>query len=78
MGFPGGSVVKNLPAMHETGVQFLGWEDPLKQPTPVLLPAEFYGQRSLAGYIPGRPKESDMTERFTTCATTVAAKFLGN
>ena len=24
--------VKNLPAMHETGVQFLGWEDPLKQP----------------------------------------------
>ena len=25
MGFPGGSVVKNLPAMQET---FLVWEDP--------------------------------------------------
>ena len=27
MGFPGGSVVKNLPAMQETRVQSLGWED---------------------------------------------------
>ena len=29
MGFPGGSVVKNLPAMQETGgpgVRSLGWE----------------------------------------------------
>ena len=30
-GFPGGSVVKNLPAMQETQVQFLGQEDPLEQ-----------------------------------------------
>ena len=29
MGFPGGSVVRNLPAMWETQVRFLGWEDPL-------------------------------------------------
>ena len=29
--FPGGSVVKNLPAVWETWVQFLGWEDPLKE-----------------------------------------------
>ena len=31
MGFPGGSVVKNLPVMQEmqkTWVQSLGWEDP--------------------------------------------------
>ena len=28
MGFPGGSVVKNLPEMQETLVQFLDWEDP--------------------------------------------------
>ena len=28
MGFPGGSVEKNLPAMKETWVQSLGWEDP--------------------------------------------------
>ena len=30
-GFPGGSVVKNLPAMQETRVQCLGWEDPLEK-----------------------------------------------
>ena len=32
---PGGSLVaqtvKNLPAMQETQVQFLGWEDPLEK-----------------------------------------------
>ena len=27
-GFPGGSVVKNLPAEQETQVLFLGWQDP--------------------------------------------------
>ena len=30
MGFPGGSAVKNLPAM-EKQVQFLGWEDTLEK-----------------------------------------------
>ena len=30
MGFPGGSVVKNLP-VQETQVQSLGWEDPLEE-----------------------------------------------
>ena len=33
-GFPGGSVIKNLPAMHEireTWVRSLGWEDPLEK-----------------------------------------------
>ena len=33
-GFPGGSVIKNQPAMQElqeTQVQCLGWEDPLKE-----------------------------------------------
>ena len=29
VGFPGGSVVKTLPAVQENWVQFLGWEDPL-------------------------------------------------
>ena len=36
-------MVKNLPAMRETWVQSLGWEDPLRrawQPTPVFLPEE--------------------------------------
>ena len=31
MGFPGGSVVKNLPAKQEMQVQSLGQEDPLKK-----------------------------------------------
>ena len=46
--------VKNLPAVQETGIQFLGGEDPLEKevlPTPVFLPGEFHGQRSLAGSI---------------------------
>ena len=30
-GFPGGSVVKNLPAVQETWVQSLGLEDPLEK-----------------------------------------------
>ena len=31
LGFPGGSVVRNLPAMQETRFQSLGWEDPLEK-----------------------------------------------
>ena len=31
MGFPGGSVVKNLPEIQETLVQSLDWEDPLER-----------------------------------------------
>ena len=33
------------------------------KPTPVFLPGEFYGQRSLVGYSPRGRKESDTTER---------------
>jgi len=32
------------------------------QPTPVSLPGEFHGQRSLAGYSPRGHRESDTTE----------------
>ena len=56
---------KNLPAMQETWVQSLGWEDPLEKQmatTPVLLPGKSHGQRSLTGYSPWGPKESDVTE----------------
>ena len=48
-------VVKNLPSMQETWVQSLALEDPLKEEmatTPIFLPGEFHGQRSLAGYSP--------------------------
>ena len=31
LGFPGGSVVKNQPAMQETQFRSLGWEDPLEK-----------------------------------------------
>ena len=40
LGFPGGSVIKNLPAMQDTRVQSLGREVPLEkkwQPTPGFL-----------------------------------------
>ena len=58
MGFHGGLVIKNPPAMQETQemlAQFLGWEDPLGkawQPTPVFLAGEPHGQRSLVGHGP--------------------------
>ena len=35
------------------------------QPTPVFLPGEFHGQRSLVGYSPWGHKELDMTEQLT-------------
>ena len=46
-------MVKNLPAMQETQVPSLGLEDPVEKgtaTTPVFLPGEFHGRRSLAGY----------------------------
>ena len=57
--------VKNLPAMKETLVRSLGWEDPLEKgmaPTPVFLPRESHGQGSLVGNSPWGHKESDTTE----------------
>ena len=42
--------VKNLPTVEETWVQSMGREDPLEKgmaTTPVFLPGEFHGQRSL-------------------------------
>ena len=53
-------LVKNSPAMQETWVRSLGWEDPLekeRQPSPVFCPGEFHGL-----YSPWGCKESDMTE----------------
>ena len=66
-------LVKNLPAMWETWVWSLGWEDPLEKgkapvlSTPVYWPGEFHGL-----YSPWGCKESDMTEQlshFHTCYT---------
>ena len=54
--------VKPLPAMHEIQVGKIPWRRAW-QPTPVCLPGEFQGQKSLADYSPWGCRESDMTER---------------
>ena len=59
---------KNLPAMQGIWVQSLGWEGRLDegmQPTPVFLPGDFHGQKSLVCYSPLGHRESDMTKRLT-------------
>ena len=56
---------KNLPAMLETCFQSLDWEEPLENerlPTPVFLPGESHGQRSLSGYSSWGHIKSDTTE----------------
>ena len=55
-----------LRAVWETRVPSLGREDPQRrqwQPTPVLLPGEFHGWRSLIGYSPWGRRELDTIER---------------
>ena len=68
LSFPAGAVVKNLPASVGDSrdtilIPVLG-KIPWKrqwQPTPVFLPGESHGGRSLVGYSPWRRKESDTT-----------------
>ena len=62
-------MVKNLPAnagdvkrcRFDSWVGKIPWKRAW-QPTPVFLPEESHGQRSLVGYSPRGHKESDMTE----------------
>ena len=63
-GFPGGSVVKDLPDREERRAQPLGWEDPLQKAMAThssFLPEKSHGQRSLASYSPQGRKELDTT-----------------
>ena len=56
-------LVKNLPAMRETWVQSLGWEDPWRRewlPTPVVWSGEFHGL-----YSPWGHKELDTAEQLS-------------
>ena len=58
-------MVKNLPALG--GPRFDPWVSMIPwrrewQPTPVFVPGESHGQRSLVGYSPWSHKESDMNE----------------
>ena len=53
-GFPGSSVVKNLPANAGDTSSVFGWGrspgEGYGQPTPVFLPGESHGQRNLVDY----------------------------
>ena len=58
-------MVKNPPAMQDTWVQSLGWEDPLEEGMAThssFLPGEPHGERSLTGDSPRGLEESDTTE----------------
>ena len=63
----------------DSGVGKIPWRKNW-QPTPVFLPGEFHGQRSLAGYSPSGGKESDMTKWLTiftfmvSCARKIGKK----
>ena len=61
-------VVKNLLQCRRPRVQSWVRKIPGRrkwQPTPVFLPGESHGQRSLSGYSPWAPKELDTTKRLT-------------
>ena len=51
-----------LNILFYTGVQPVNPGEENWQPTPVFLPGEFHGQRSLVGYSPWGHKESDTAE----------------
>ena len=57
--------VKNLPEMHETRIQSLDREDPLRKgmaTSSSILALKSHGQRSLVVYSPWGGTESDTTE----------------
>ena len=62
--------LNHLPAMWETWVGSLGWEDPRRrkcQPTPIFLPGKFHGQGSLAGYSLWCCKRQDLATNIYMC-----------
>ena len=68
LGFPGSSEGKTLCLQCRPGFEPQVGKIPWRrawQPTTVVLPGEFHGQRSLAGYNPRDHKESDMTEKIS-------------
>ena len=61
--------VKNLPAVQETWVLSLGWEDPLEEGMAThssILTWSIPWQRSLVGYSPWSRKELGMIEHIST------------
>ena len=65
LGFPGGSIVKNLPAnVGDTG-SIPGWEDPLKKEMATqssILAWEIPWTENLVGYSPWGLEESERTK----------------
>ena len=60
-------MVKNPPAKRQKRCRFDPWFGKIPsrrkwQPTPVFLPGESHGQRSLTGYSPWDQKELDVIE----------------
>ena len=65
-GFPGSSVLKNLPVNAGDMGLILGQEDPLEKEMATyssILSGKSHGQRRLEDYSPWDRKESDMTEQ---------------
>ena len=59
-------MVKNLPAMQQTWVRSLGWEDPLEKGMAThssILVWRIPWTKDLVGYSPWGHKESDLTEK---------------
>ena len=63
-GFLIAQLVKNLPAMQEISVQFLGWEGPLER-----------GKAAHSSILAWSRKESDMTEQLSLSMDTVTLDF---
>ena len=66
---PGAQMVRNSPAMHETG--FDPWVKKIHRRrewlhTPIFMSGETSGWKSLAGYSPWGCKQSDTTEQLST------------
>ena len=68
-------MVKNLPAMQETQLRSLYWEDPLEKEMAthsILLPGKSHGRRSLVSYSLWGRKDSDTMSDFTFTFTFIA------
>ena len=78
MTFLRAQMVKNLPAVGRYGFDSWVGKIPWRrkwQPTPVFLPGEFLGQRSLVGHSPWGRKGLDTTVRLTFTFSPTACIF---
>ena len=69
-----GQLVENLPAVWETWVQSLGWEDPLEKEKATH--SSILAWRIPGLYSPWAPKELDMTKQLSLSLGTMTAVFL--